>query len=97
MWHIAPRDGTLALDVMAEKSFAGEPLPRWAWDSTIVCISKGEYQEDAARVLRRPAPLRLIALMYTISKAMARQADAALASIAASCVATRQRGFVAER
>lgn len=45
----------------------------------------------------RPGALRLITLMNTIAKVMAKQADATLSSIASFSAATPQRGFVAGR
>lgn len=82
---------------MAEKAIVGEPLPRWTLESSTVCIPKGAFHEDAARVVRRPGELRLITLMNTVGKILARQAHAALADVAAESVATPQRGFIANR
>lgn len=72
LWRCAPREWTEVVDDLAEQATQGQPLPRWALDSAIVCIPKGEYQEDATRVLRRQFALRLITLMNTIAKIFAR-------------------------
>lgn len=63
LWRDAPRSWTLVLDEMAERATAGEPLPRWTLESSTVCIPKGEFHEDAARVVRQLAALRLITLI----------------------------------
>lgn len=97
LWKCAPRSWTVQVDSMAEAASGGQPLPRWVLDSFTVCIPKGEFNEDADRVLRRSHCLRLITLMNTVAKIIARGADSALSAIAAGSVATPQRGFVAGR
>lgn len=59
--------------------------------------SENEFHADAHAVVRRPSELRLITLMPTLAKTLARQADAALSKVAAMSVAAPQRGFLAGR
>lgn len=56
-----------------------------------------ECHDDAQGVVRKAGDLRLIILMITLAKIMARQVDKALASIAASCVVAPERVFVTGR
>lgn len=72
----------------------GGRAPGWLLASRTVCIPKGDYHTDAQAVVRKAGDLRLITLVTTLAKTLARHADKALTSVASSCVAAPQRGFV---
>lgn len=88
---------TSVIDDTGEAMACGEGAPRWLLIIAIVLIPKSEYAEDVDKVLRQPASLRMLTLMNTAANIIARQADEAFGQIAATSVASPQRGFIQER
>lgn len=73
---------------------AGRGVPSWVLSSRTVCIPQREFLADAQGVVRKAGALRLITLMKTTAKVLARQLDIPLSGLAAHSVAIPQRGFI---